>query len=849
LLTATPFRLDRKAVPGTRTFYFPLRQAIAEGFYKPIRPMILARPAPYDARARDTAIIDQIVQLLALPEHATSALLVRAGDVRRAHQLADRYQRRGIQIEVLTSRLSPSKQLGIVRRLRGGDLRAVAVVDMLGEGFDLPRLRLVAYHDKHKSVPITVQMLGRLARVSDEFPQESVLVTVDDTEVYPELVGVVRELFREDADWAFLLPGLVDAEVEGEAILRTFVESLHDREGEIDPTDLQPMPRPTVFEIDDPTWRPLGELLRLPEALHVGATLAGAVVLMVAVSEDGSLVAVVTRRRGVPAWSTDLTLESVEFGLSVISYRRAPRTNLASLLFVDAAEPRLHAALTEALGVPDDRRPISPQALDGYLQSLPRISVSSIGMRNILAGTRGTSYKTRAGSSTDSDLLSVETTQTALGHVMMQITVEGGSTTVGAAFEKGRIWQRRYKTFVEYSDWISEAAELLWFPRAGNLTQLLPQIARGRPLREWPNADPIAVEPDPAVAIGGYQLFDDDGWVGALEDFELYADADPTGSLEIPVHTAEQLPVVGVLHDRPADSSSVVWQAIVRPNGSVSTQGRELSVRRGSADVGPLSQFLELYPPLIYFVNGQATHGHELFDVTAGGSLQYDPRDIVPYDWVGGGVDITAETRAKAAEHGSGISIHEGLERYLLAQRKTGHWRWVVCNDGSGEIADYLVIEYSTGQPVRLSLWHAKATATASPGIRVNDFQIVVAQAIRSRSRYNDPSLWDTLRARLTGVESPVATLVPGSDSRGRLLVHLGERRLRTGRPSSRDWTTTRPYVQGEVGIAQPGLSCEQLAAAPTTPGTAANSLNQLFGVVADTIAATGNRAIVLGSP
>jgi hypothetical protein len=271
-------------------------------------------------------------------------------------------------------------------------------------------------------------------------------------------------------------------------------------------------------------------------------------------------------------------------------------------------------------------------------------------------------------------------------------------------------------------------------------------------------------------------------------------------------------------------------------------------VRRGYGDVAPLVSFLEYYPPLVYFLNGQATQGHELFDIAGGATPQYDPRSILVYDWVGAGVDLTAETRATAAARGLGLSIHEGLEHYLLSQPQTERWRWIICNDGAGEIADYLVVEYSPGSSVRLSLWHAKA-AGGAPGLRVNDFQVVVAQALRSRGRYNDPSLWHDLRERLKGRQSPLARVVPGSDGYARLLVHLGERGT-AGMSSRRNWTVTRPYVHGEIGIVQPGLSRDQLVNAPrATPGTTANSLHQLFGVFADTVAVTGSRALVLGSP
>jgi superfamily II DNA or RNA helicase len=52
LLTATPFRLDKKPVPGTRAYYFPLRQAISDGFYKPIRPVAATPSAERQRGAR-----------------------------------------------------------------------------------------------------------------------------------------------------------------------------------------------------------------------------------------------------------------------------------------------------------------------------------------------------------------------------------------------------------------------------------------------------------------------------------------------------------------------------------------------------------------------------------------------------------------------------------------------------------------------------------------------------------------------------------------------------------------------------------------------------------------------------
>jgi superfamily II DNA or RNA helicase len=847
LLTATPFRLDRKPVPGFRIFHYPLRQAIASGFYKPIRAIILPLVNVDDLDAKDAKIRDETVALLAQPEHQSSAFLVRAHSIARAKALAQLYEVGGVGVEVLTSRTSPQHQDDIIARLTEGGLRGVAVVGMLGEGFDLPRLRVVAYHDKHKSMPATVQLIGRLARVSSEFPQESVLVTVDDAEVYPELRGVVRELYREDADWSIILPGLVDAEVIADQASTAFLETIEDRGSDLKPGDLYPMPGPLIFEVSQPAWTLQDGFL---PNVAIGDDLAGASVVAIFAMAGDSAVAIVTRRRSVPPWTTDNSLESIEYELSIISHRPAPTTTVPSLVFLDISDGRMLREVHERLALPPGTRPVNPERLDLYLQSLPRVSVSSVGMRNILASTSGTTYKTRAGRSTDRDLLTAEATQTSLGHVMMQIVTPAGSTTVGAAFEKGKIWQRRYRPMVEYDTWITQTAQLLWFPTSASIEGLLPQVSRGRALIEWPTADPIAVEMNPSLAGGGWQVFDSAGVIiGPLEDFQLHAGSDPTETLTMPPRTTTTLPVVAVFDDRQADSHTTRWAGILDVTGAVTTVGADLLIRRGHyGDAINFGDFLREHPPLIYFLDGHATHGHELFDVIGGSSPQYDYRDVLEHDWIADGVDLTAETRKKATAHATGISIHEALEGYLTALTKQERYRWILCNDGSGEIADYVVVEYTPGRPVRLGLWHAKATS-GQPGLRVEDFQVVVAQALRSRARFNDPKLWKTIRDRLCEREAPHATVVNGSDSPKRLLVLLGEQR-NLGVRRTHSWERTRPLVQGEIAIVQPGLSRLSLIAAPGgVRDPTAESLRQLFGVFADTVAVTGGRGVVLGSP
>ena len=91
----------------------------------------------------------ELVELLAAPEHASSQFLARAATKARAESLAALYSGLGFAVPVLHSGLGPTRQREIIDGLRDGTHRGVAMVGMLIEGFDLPSLRIAAYHDKH----------------------------------------------------------------------------------------------------------------------------------------------------------------------------------------------------------------------------------------------------------------------------------------------------------------------------------------------------------------------------------------------------------------------------------------------------------------------------------------------------------------------------------------------------------------------------------------------------------------------------------------------------------------------------------------------------------------------------
>lgn len=49
---------------------------------------------------------------------------------------------------------------------------------MLGEGFDLPELKIAAFHDVRKSLPITLQLIGRFTRYRSDLSTAKAVVNI-----------------------------------------------------------------------------------------------------------------------------------------------------------------------------------------------------------------------------------------------------------------------------------------------------------------------------------------------------------------------------------------------------------------------------------------------------------------------------------------------------------------------------------------------------------------------------------------------------------------------------------------------------------------------------------------------
>lgn len=197
LLTATPFRGDRQKLDGELIYRYPFRNATLKGYIKRLKASYVApltiQPGFSDAGGR-TYTLDDLLKLkeeewfsrgVAMArlcnQHIVDSSLQKLQELRQtgtqhqliavacsinhAKEIRSLYQERGFSAEVIHSKQTEDEQEAIFGALRNGTLDCIVQVQMLGEGFDHPKLSVAAIFRPFRSLAPYIQFVGRIMRV------------------------------------------------------------------------------------------------------------------------------------------------------------------------------------------------------------------------------------------------------------------------------------------------------------------------------------------------------------------------------------------------------------------------------------------------------------------------------------------------------------------------------------------------------------------------------------------------------------------------------------------------------------------------------------------------------------
>ncbi|CCF85236.1 Type III restriction protein res subunit (fragment) [Nitrolancea hollandica Lb] len=193
---------------------------------------------------------------------------------------------------------------------------------MLGEGFDLPELKIAAIHDTHKSLGVTLQFVGRFARTNgSNLGRATVVVGRPDGEFDPQL----RRLYSEDADWNRVINDLSAGAISREQDVNDFEAAFGALPEEVSIRSLLPKMSTVIYRVPSNVWNPqavrdvYGEDRLLTE--------------IIAVNERDGVAWFVRENRMMVDWGEIRTVEEITHDLFVLYFDRNHK-----LLYINSSD-------------------------------------------------------------------------------------------------------------------------------------------------------------------------------------------------------------------------------------------------------------------------------------------------------------------------------------------------------------------------------------------------------------------------------------------------------------------------------------------------------------------------------
>ncbi|MEW6660029.1 MAG: DEAD/DEAH box helicase family protein [Thermodesulfobacteriota bacterium] len=195
-LTATPFRSDNKDIDGEFIYRYSFKRAMIKGYIKKLQAIYVAPEELYFTFGGDEHhhTLEEVMELkeeewfsrgVAMsPEcnlHIVEAsldkleklrqsgthhqIIAAAMSVNHAKAIRSLYAERGYEAAEIHSQMQPDEQAEVLQKLKSGILDCIVQVQMLGEGFDHPRLSVAAIFRPFRSLSPYIQFIGRIMRV------------------------------------------------------------------------------------------------------------------------------------------------------------------------------------------------------------------------------------------------------------------------------------------------------------------------------------------------------------------------------------------------------------------------------------------------------------------------------------------------------------------------------------------------------------------------------------------------------------------------------------------------------------------------------------------------------------
>lgn len=721
LFTATPFRRDKKEVPGKLVYNYPLSKAKEDEVFGEIGYLPVT---PQNDQSEDVAIALATERIF--NEDRANGLnhyiLIRTERRDHAKELLKIYsEHTNLNVRKIDSTQTYKYIQKTIQQLRERRLDGIICVNMLGEGFDFPNLKIAAIHVPHKSLAITLQFIGRFARTNAlDIGNAKFLAS-------PNNIALGKQqLYQEGAIWDEMIVNLSEERIEHEDITKEVVSSFTQSE-ELANAEQEEF---SLYNIN-PFFHV--KIYRVPD-FNLNGTLAirGHEIMYHFKSEENSSVVFITREIKKPKWLNSDDLINTHYYIFVMYYFQEE-----GLLFFNSSirTPQFYDVIIEQFCTSSKRIP--KEDINKVLANLKDIDFFNIGMQNRAAGT-GESYKTITGSSAQNSIRKSDGRMYSNGHIYAKAKNEDDSSVTIGYSSGSKVWSNAYLKINEFIAFCKTFAKKINSDAIVKTNTGFDNLPIGKVIAEFPhaifhidwdyqtyNTHPILYLRREDEVISEHQLL----------DFDIKYISEGSTPQRVLLNLVKEELTIPLAY-----SFANHFELLNDEDFTYEVEDTDLI------------SYLNECSLKFHLVDFSMVHHHEWHPTPEEGALHYDRELITVFDWAGYNIDITKEfylTVAERVANGDRASIHDGLREHLLRTEADV----IIYDHGSGEMADFITIKEKDAS-IDVELYHAKKSGGNAEGDRVNDVYDVCGQASKSLIwTTNKNTLLKKIVDRVTGKE------------------------------------------------------------------------------------------------
>lgn len=704
--TATPFRNDSKKLDGKIIYNYPLRKAQEENYFKPIKFEPIYE---YDDNIADEILAKKGIKALQDDNKKYKhILLARVKTQKRADEVFEIYKKLNskLRIEKIYSGLGKRTTQEVQIKLQKQDIDIIVCVDMLGEGFDLPNLKIAVLHDIRQSLPITLQFIGRFTRtkLDEDLGNATVIANLANLEVTKEL----ELLYAKDPDWNILLPTLSENRTQQEIDLYNFIDGFKTNdEFPISLQSLKPALSTVVFKNNTNSWNPLNFKLFFTNEDDYE-------LIRHNYNQDEKVLVIVTAKRVQTDWLVSSSLDDVLWNYYIIHWN-----SKLNLLFINSSDNKsLHLQLAKTI-IGDNAEIINGDncgQIFRVLGKIKRFKLQNVGLSEIIG--KFIRFVMRVGSDIEPALSKSQLNKAKKSMIYGTGYENGDEISIGCSY-KGRIWSRRRNDLPTLIKWFNHIGKKINDNKI-NGDEILKDALVAKALMDRPHEIPFMIDWNEDVYnnIETKYVFNINN-----NNYNLY-------NLDIKLIDAKETADIkfGIFHE-----DKVIIEMILKiykdsegnPNYEFKkVNNKQLAeVKIGTKTFEIENYFTKFEVPSIWFVSGNYLEGNNFYELKSIVN-EYDFNKIQTLNFTG--IDLNVESQGYNPKKTNSIQFR------MIEHLKKGNYDIIFDDDGSGEIADIVTLKVIDKTKISVELYHLKYALQGKTSEQIKNLYEVCAQAQKS---------------------------------------------------------------------------------------------------------------------